>query len=108
MAGQRAHRVRPAIARCETIVDLPALQGAQVDAGDLAGQVQPRAGGMGGADVLGQGLAIFEADHSSSPLLKIACTFFDSTSSAAVSASARSLRSKVSLQFADSLTRLAF
>ena len=45
------------------------------------------------ADVLGQGLAILEADHSSSPLLKIACTFFDSTSSAAVSASARSLRS---------------
>ena len=37
-------------------------------------------------------LAIFEADHSSSPLLKIAATFFDSTSSAAVSASARSLR----------------
>jgi hypothetical protein len=45
-------------------------------------------------DVSGQGLAIFEADHSSSPLLKIAATFFDSTSSAAVSASARSLRSR--------------
>jgi hypothetical protein len=40
------------------------------------------------------GLAIFEADHSSSPLLKIAATFFDSTSRAAVSASARSLRSR--------------
>ena len=44
-------------------------------------------------DVSGQRSAIFEADHSSSPLLKIAATFFDSTSSAAVSASARSLRS---------------
>ena len=38
-------------------------------------------------------LAIFEADHSASALLKIAATFFDSTSSAAVSARARSLRS---------------
>ena len=34
----------------------------------------------------------FEADHASSPVLKIAATFFDSTKSAAVSASARSLR----------------
>ena len=41
----------------------------------------------------GQCLAIFEADHSPSPLLKIAATFFDRTSRAAVSASTRSLRS---------------
>src|SRR5471032_606280 len=41
---------------------------------------------------MGQRLAIFEVDHSSSPVLKIAATFFDSTSSAAVSANARSLR----------------
>jgi len=47
---------------------------------------------MGRADVLGQGLAMLEADHSSSPLLKITCTFFDSAKSAAVSAKARSLR----------------
>jgi hypothetical protein len=76
--GQHGHRARclgPAIARCEAFVGLPALQCAHVDAGDLAGQVQPCAGGMRNGDVLGQGLAILEADHSSSPVLKIACTF---------------------------------
>src|ERR1700721_933766 len=41
---------------------------------------------------MSQRLAIFEADPSSSLVLKIAATFFDRTSSAAVSASARSLR----------------
>ena len=59
---------------------LPALQGAQFDAGGLAGQVQPRTRVCARMNVSGQGLAIFEADHSSSPLLKIAATFFDSTS----------------------------
>jgi hypothetical protein len=88
------HRLRPAIARAEAFLGLPALQGTPVDAGDLAGRLQPLAIGVGRGDVLGQGLAIFEADHSSSPLLKIAATFFDRTSSAAVSASARSLRSR--------------
>jgi len=40
-----------------------------------------RAGGVRSIDVLGQGLGIFEVDHSSSPLCKIAATFFDNTSS---------------------------
>ena len=52
-----------------------------------------RAGAVGRIDVVGQSAAIFEGDHSSSPLRKIASTFFDSTSNAAVSAKARSLRS---------------
>jgi hypothetical protein len=40
----------------------------------LAGRAQPHAGVARDLDVTGQGLAIFEADHSSSPLLKIAAT----------------------------------
>lgn len=97
MAGCGTHRLRPAIA-CQSALwarlGLPALQRAHIDASDLAGRLQPRTVGVCGRYVLGQGLAIFEADHSSSPLLKIAATFFDSTSRAAVSASARSLRSR--------------
>ena len=48
----------------------------------LAGRAQPRAGAMRDIKVSGQGLAIFEADHLSSPLLKIAATFFDKTAGA--------------------------
>jgi hypothetical protein len=46
-------------------------------------------------DILDQRLAIFQSDHSSSPRwsrLKIASTFFESTNSAAASASAFSFR----------------
>ncbi len=42
---------------------------------------------------LGSALDDLRANHAASPLLKIAATFFDSTSRAAVSARARSLRS---------------
>ncbi len=69
--------------RCRVRTSMPAVS---------QGPVQPRAGRVRRVDVSGQALAIFEADHSSSPLLKIAATFFDSTRSAAVSAKARSLR----------------
>ena len=93
MTGRRSHGMWPSIAAHEAVKGFPALQGAQVDAGGLAGTLQPRACRMRGVDVSGQGLAIFEVDHASSPLLKIAATFFDSTKRAAVSASARSLRS---------------
>src|SRR5204863_187176 len=94
MGRRRPHRGGPAITRYEPVVGLPALQAALVDAGDLTGLFQPRAGLLGRFDVLGQRLAIFEPDHSSSPLslLKIAETFFDNTSNAAVSARALSLR----------------
>src|SRR5229473_6517885 len=92
MRRLRAYRMGPAIARYEARAGIPALQRAHVDAGRLAGQAQPCAGLVRGVDIMGQRLAIFEADHSSSPVLKIAATFFDRTSSAAVSANARSLR----------------
>src|ERR1700692_191602 len=92
MGRLRAYRMRSSIARYEAFAGIPALQGAHVDAGRLAGQAQPVAGLVRGGDIMGQRLAIFEVDHSSSPVLKIAATFFDSTSSAAVSANARSRR----------------
>jgi hypothetical protein len=76
MAGPRAHGLRPTVAADETISGLPALEGTQIDAGNLAGRLQPCAGGMCHINVSGQRLAIFEADHSPSPLLKIAATFF--------------------------------
>jgi hypothetical protein len=41
VAGGRPHGLRPAIARCEAVLGLPALQGAQVDARDLASRLQP-------------------------------------------------------------------
>ncbi len=44
---------------------------------------------------MSQAQAIFEADHSSPPFWKITATFFDKTNSAAVSANARSLRSRL-------------
>ena len=94
MAWHSAHGCGPAIAHFEPFVDLPSLQGAQLDAGGLAGQLQPRACGVCDVDVSGQGSAIFEADRSASPLLKITATLFDSTKSAAVSARARSLRNR--------------
>ncbi len=53
MVRHRAHGLRPAIAADEAIGGLPALEGAQVDAGDLASQVQPGTSGMCNADFLG-------------------------------------------------------
>jgi hypothetical protein len=54
----------------------------------LARQAQSRSCGVCHDDVLGHDAAIFEVDHWSPPLWKIASSFFDSTSNAAVSASA--------------------
>src|SRR5450830_1116091 len=88
-----AHRLRPAITLCKACVRLPALQGAFVYAGNLTSQAQPCAYAVSGLDVKSQTTAIFDEDHASSPLLKIAVTFFDSTSKAAVSLRARSFRS---------------
>src|SRR3989338_4189111 len=93
VAGCRSHGLRSPIATDKAVRSLPALQGAHLNAGDSAGRLKTCACGMCNTNISGQRLAIFEADHSASPLLKIAATFFDSTSSAAVSAKARSLRS---------------
>src|SRR5450756_179933 len=93
MAGCGVHRLRPAITLCQPRVRLPALQGSLVNACNLTSQAQPRACAVSGLDVKSHTTAIFDEDHASSPLLKIAVTFFDSTSKAAVSLRARSFRS---------------
>ena len=93
MGLDRAHGLRPAIALYEACLGLPALQGACVDARYATGQPQPGAGAVGHVDVMGQTTAIFEGDHSSSALPKIAVTFFERTNNAAVCARARALRS---------------
>lgn len=59
---------------------LAALQGGQVDTGSLTGQAQPRPGAVRNVNVSGQHLAIFKANHSSSPSLMIAATFLRNTS----------------------------
>ena len=80
------------IAAHETVTGLPALERAHIDAGEFTGPLEPRTGGMGLLDVADHDLAIFQADHSSAPSPKTAESFFESTSKAAVSASALSLR----------------
>jgi len=61
--GNRAHRLRPAVPAGQALTGLPALQCPQVNAGDRAGRLEPRPGGVCAVDVSGQRLAIFEADH---------------------------------------------
>lgn len=70
----------------------PTPQGALVDAADPAGFVLARSGVHRFADKHQDGLAIRSACQASSLSPQIACNFFCSTSSAAVSASALSLR----------------
>ncbi|HAL38653.1 MAG TPA: hypothetical protein DCP03_11270 [Polaromonas sp.] len=65
---------------------------------NVTGQAQSRASVVGRFDVIGQTTAIFEEDHSSSPLLRITVTFFDRTSSAAVSANARFLAQQFAIE----------
>ena len=72
---------------------LPTLPGAQCNADHQARWQQASASTPRCRNVLHHVLAIFQADHSSASLWKIAETFFESTSNAAVSASALSLRS---------------
>jgi len=92
--GYRSHGLGPAIATDGSASGAPSLQRASVNAGSLTSQFQTCSVSMCNVNILGQGTTILEADHSSSPLWKIAETFFVSTNRAAVSASARSLRSK--------------
>ena len=84
--------VRPTIAACQTVAafqrcSVRASMPARAQAGASRASV-----GAGLRDVTHQGLAVFQAGHSSSPSWKTAESFFDSTSKAAVSASALSLR----------------
>jgi hypothetical protein len=75
-----------------TVTGLPTPQRAGVDAGQGAGRDEPGAVRTGLFNVTHQVLAVFQAGHASSPWWKTAESFFDSTSKAAVSASALSLR----------------
>src|SRR5450755_368251 len=70
----------------------PPSAAACVDAGQSTGRSKPGAFRAGLFDVAHQGLAVFQAGHASSPSWKTAESFFDSTSKAAVSANALSLR----------------
>src|ERR1700722_8484514 len=92
MRWSRTLRVQPAITARHVIIALPASQRADIDAGQSTGWGQPRAFPTGLRDVTDQDLAVFQAGHASSPSWKTAASFFDSTSKAAVSASALSLR----------------
>src|SRR5579862_6153061 len=71
----------------------PALQGTNVDPGEFASGRQSSTLALRLDNALCDHLAIFHECHSSSSLRwKIACSCFDSTNNAAVSASALSLR----------------
>src|ERR1700733_14925741 len=91
MRWSRTLRVQPAITARHVIIALPASQRADIDAGQSTGWGQPRAFPTGLRDVTDQDLAVCQAGHASSPSWKTAASFFDSTSKAAVSASALSL-----------------
>src|ERR1019366_5206594 len=85
-------RVRPPVATGQAFVLPLALNRARVEPGERARRRLPRATVPGLFDLPRQGLAIFQAGHASAPSWKIAESFFDSTSKAAVSANALSLR----------------
>jgi hypothetical protein len=76
MGRQGARCFRPAIAFCKPILRLPALQRAHINSGQLAGLAQARAIAVRHINHLGHVAAIFQSDHSSSPLGKIASSFF--------------------------------
>ena len=89
---------RPSRGMCTTILTLsaftfPTLQRAGVDPGQLARRLYSSTVALRLENTLGDHLAIFHEDHSSSSRLwKIACSCFDSTNNAAVSTRALSLR----------------
>src|SRR4051812_17266827 len=84
--------VRPTVPLYRAVTSLPAPQRAGVDAGQGTGWGESGSVRAGLFDVTHQDLAVFQAGHASSPSWKTAESFFDSTSKAAVSASALSLR----------------
>jgi hypothetical protein len=56
---------------------------------------------------MGQTLALFEADHSASPLWKITAIFLDSANRAAVAVGAWSFAQQLALKFLDALLVMA-
>lgn len=92
MRGPGVGDVRPAVVARRAVRGSPPLDGAGIDARQGAGWFQTGTRSLGFMDRLKQGQAIFQAGHASPPSWKIAESFFDSTSKAAVSAKALSLR----------------
>ncbi len=88
-------RGRTSVPTLQPAIALPTLQGACIDARHRASVLQPCSLAVGLFDGLGDVVAIFQGNHSSVPCWKIASSFFDSTSSAAVSARALSLRRRL-------------
>ena len=84
--------VWPPISLYQTVTGLPAPQRAGVDASQGTCRGEPGSVRAGLFNITHQVLAVFQAGHASSPSWKTAESFFDSTSKAAVSASALSLR----------------
>src|SRR3954462_13520025 len=82
----------PPITDRQAITSLPALQRTGIESSQSTGWGKPCTVGAGSRDIAHQDLAVFQAGDTSSPSLKTAARFFDSTSKAAVSASAFSLR----------------
>src|SRR5690606_31105551 len=89
---RRSLRCRSAIAALKPATGTPALQRTDVDTCHLTGWRQPRSGSMCFVHRFDDLAAVFQADHSSSSPWKTAESFFESTNSAALSASALSLR----------------
>ena len=104
--AQRVRRDRtigiwPPIAPEQTVTGLPAPQGAGIDTRQGTGRGEPGSVRTGLFNVTHQDLAVFQAGHSSSPSWKTSPRIFDSTSKAAVSASALVLTMKLPLQLLD-------
>src|SRR4051794_34685508 len=93
VAGCRSRRRRATIL-WRAVPGPPAPTGARVDPELCAGLGAARAGCLGLVDQRDGVLAIWGADHASSPPPQIAAAFFRNTSSAAASASAFSLRAR--------------
>ena len=102
MGGRATDGLRPAVSALKTFAALPALQGPHGDARLGTGALQPRPVAVRFAYRTSNTLAIFQGNHSSPPGGTIAASFFDSTRSAVVSASAFSLRLR---SFSNSLIR---
>lgn len=77
VGGYGSRGGRTPVTNRQAAVRLSTLESAHADADHLTGRAQTGTGGMRGLDVLDPGLAIFQADHSSSSLScwKIASSF---------------------------------
>ena len=75
MGRNRAVGMGTSVTRFQAPFSPPALPGAQADARRFTSQMQAGASGVGFVNGRGQGLAIFDTDHTPAPSWKIAPTF---------------------------------